>query len=170
MTARFPERPFDDAYLLAYSEEHVFYEFDMFLWSAELRGSGARLIARSPADLARLNSALTEIFVVHLRNVIDFFYPGPGKPWSTDVVAADFCGSGMWQPTTSVTLKDAHQRADKELAHLTTARIPGSPSGKEWDSIGLSAELRTVMRCFVKKALPSRLAPKVAAVISEGSA
>jgi len=120
MSASLPERPFDDAYLLAYSEEHVFYEFDMFLWSARVCGSVARLTAPSPTDAARLNSALIETLVVHLRNVIEFLYSK--KPRPTDVTAADFCESGVWQHRISETLKAARDRADKELAHLTTAR------------------------------------------------
>jgi len=163
MSASLPKRPFREAYLLAYSEEHVFYEFDMFLWSARVCGSVAQLSAPSPADAIPMSSALTENFVVHLRNVIEFLYPK--KPRRTDVTAADFCDSGVWQPTISETLNAARNRADKELAHLTTGRIPGSPRNKKWDCSGLSAELRPVMCCFVKNALGSRLSPKVAAVI-----
>jgi len=165
MGASLPKRPFDDAYLLAYSEEHVLYEFDMLLWSAGLRGSEAHLAAPNPEDAARLNSALIESFVVHLRNVIDFFYPNPRRLRDTDVIAADFCDSGVWQHKVSKTLKEAHKRADKEMAHLTNARIAGGPPSKDWDFSGLSGELGLVMCCFVKKALRSRLSPKVAAVI-----
>jgi hypothetical protein len=156
-------RPFEDADLLAYSAEHVSYEFDMFLWSARVCSSVARISGPSPEDEARLNCALIENFVVHLRNVIEFLYRR--KPRSTDVVAVDFCDSGAWRPTITRVLKAARKRADKELAHLTTARIAGAPPGKEWDFIGLEAELRPVMRCFVKKALPSRLSLKVTEVI-----
>jgi hypothetical protein len=158
-------RRFADAYLLAYSEEHVFYEFEMFLWSAKVCGSGTYLAAGNDTDVANLKHALIESFVVHLRNVIEFFYPGPGKPWPTDVVAADFCDSGVWKPPTSAILEDARKRANTEMAHLTALRIAGAPPGKEWDFAGLQAALRPAMRCFAKKALAPRLSPKVAEVI-----
>ena len=154
-----PTRPYDDAYLQAYSDEHVSYEFDMFLWSARLCASGAQLQAPSPPDATRLNNVLVEGFVVHLRNVIDFLYLE--RPQATDVVAADFCATGAWQPTISETLEAARVRANKEIAHLTTARIAGAPPAKGWDFAGLAAELHPPMRLFVSKALPSRLSPKV---------
>jgi hypothetical protein len=163
MTASLPARPFDDAYLLMYSREHVFHEIDMLFWLARLCGSGTHVTAPSPGDATRLNDAFIECFVVHLRNVIDFLYPR--KPRRTDVVAADFCDSGVWQPTISLILKNARIRADKEMAHLTTARIFGGPPSKGWNFTGLSAELGQAIRCFVKKALPSRLSPKVAAAM-----
>jgi hypothetical protein len=165
MSASLPERPFEDDYLVEYSEEHVLYEFEMFLWLARLRGSGTHLAAGNPIDVANLKHALIESFVVHLRNVIDFFYPNPRTLRSTDVIAADFCDSGKWQHKIPEVLKAARERANKEMAHLTTERIAGAPPGKEWDFIGLQAKLQPVMRCFVKKALRSRLSLKVAEVI-----
>jgi len=162
MTTNAPTRPYDDAYLQAYSEEHVAYEFDMFLWSARLCASGAQLQAPSPSDTIRLSNVLLEGFVIHLRNVIDFFFLE--KPKATDVVAADFCASGVWQPEISGTLDAARVRANKEIAHLSTARIAGAPVSKGWDFAALAAELHPVMRLFVAKALPARLSPKVATV------
>jgi hypothetical protein len=158
-----PKRSFDPAYLLDYSAEHVFYEFDMFLWSAKLCASRPALTATSEAEATRLSNALIEDFVIHLRNVIDFLYPK--SPKDTDVVAADFCPSGGWQPTISGTLDDVRVRANKELAHLTTARIPGNRQSKGWDFTGLSTEILPVMHLFVSKALPARLSPEVEGVL-----
>jgi hypothetical protein len=108
MPSTSPERPFSDAYLIAYSEEHVFYEFDMFLWVAQVCGRGAKLAAPTEADTTRLSNVLIEAFVVHLRNVIDFLYLD--KPKKTDVVAADFFAPGGWEglrPPISATLDSA---------------------------------------------------------------
>lgn len=95
MPSSSPARPFSDAYLVAYSKEHVVYEFDMFLWLAQVCGSGAKLGAPSAADAARLSNVLIESFVVHLRNVIDFLYLD--RPKATDVIAADFFDPGAWR-------------------------------------------------------------------------
>jgi hypothetical protein len=171
-----PARPYSDDFLLAYSREHVYYEFDMFLWAARLLGSGARRGASGPEDEVRLNSALIETFVVHLRNVIEFLYRGTptsdphhpyrGTPRETDVVADDFCPSTTWHPPTICpSLADAHDRADKEISHLTTSRPPGKDPRKRWDFAGLSGALLLTMRLFVHTALPSRLSPNVAAVV-----
>ncbi len=160
MAGKAPERPYDDAYLKAYSDEHVFYEFDMFLWSSRLNASGGPIVAPSADDATRFTSALIEVFVVHLRNVIDFLYLE--RPQPTDVVAADFCAVGEWQAKIPSSLETARTRANKEIAHLTSARIAGSPPGKGWDFAGLSAQLQPVIRLFAIKALPSRLSPRVA--------
>jgi hypothetical protein len=66
-------RPFSDSYLLAYSDEHVFYEIDHFFWLAELWGSSSfALSAPSAADIARLKNVL---IVEASANIIVFLYP-----------------------------------------------------------------------------------------------
>jgi hypothetical protein len=166
MPSSSPARPFSDAYLVAYSEEHVVYEFGMFLWLAQVCGSGAKLGAPSAADGTRLSNVLIESFVVHLRNVIDFLYLD--RPKATDVVAADFFDPGAWErlrPAISGTLETARVRANKEMAHLTTDRIAGSPPEKAWDFSSLATEIRLLMRLVARNALAARLSPRVSAVI-----
>jgi hypothetical protein len=166
MPSSSPARPFSDAYLVAYSEEHVVYEFDMFLWLAHVCGSGAKLGAHSTEDAVRLGNALIESFVAHLRNVINFLYPESLE--GTDVVAADFFAPGVWKrlrPKISGTLKTARVRANKEMAHLTTARITGSPPEKAWDYSKLATEIRPLMRLVARNASAGRLSPRVSAVI-----
>jgi hypothetical protein len=152
---------------LAYSDEHVAYEIDMFFWLAEVCGSPSlRLGAASAADTTRLNNVLIEGFVVHLRNVIDFLYLEKPKP--TDVVAADFLPTGVWdslRPAICSSLEAARTRANKEIAHLTTDRIAGSPPAKAWDFQGLANELRPLLHLLSANAPSSRLSPKVAAAI-----
>ena len=159
MSATLPRRPYGDDYLLAYSAEHVWYEFDMFLGLATLLAAPRDLVAPSAEDARRVSNGLIESFVIHFRNVMDFFYLE--RPHPTDVVASDFFARGGWQPTISASLKAAGVRADKEIAHLTTSRISGTPSGKGWDVTGLANELRPVMVQFVTTALPSRLSANV---------
>ena len=108
---------------------------------------------------------MIEGFAIHLRNVIDFLYT---KPYPTDVVAADFLPVGEWEqirPAITNSLEVARIRANKEIAHLTTDRIPGTPPEKQWDCSGLVTEIRPILQLFLSKALPVRLGPKVALAI-----
>jgi len=162
-----PERPFSDAYLMSYSEEHVFYEFDMFLWLAQVCGRGTTLAAPSQADTARLSNVLIEAFVVHLRNVIDFLYLE--KPKKTDVIAADFFAPGAWErlhPLISAALESARVRANKEIAHLTTDRFTSSPPAKAWDFTALAAELRPLTQRMATNAIAERLSPRVSSILT----
>lgn len=159
-------RPYGDDFLLTYSAEHVAYEFDMFLWIAGLGSVRSSLFAPDERAAAYLQNLLLEGFVLHLRSIVEFFFPGNPKP--DDVVAADFCADAVWQPKLPGVLKEARIRANKELAHLTSKRKPGVGASKGWDLVRLSEELQAVMRLFVEQALPSRLAPVVAKVVAEG--
>lgn len=161
-TATQISRPYTDAYLLEYSHEHVFYEVDMFMWLAQVCGGGAKIGAASPADTTRVSNVLIESFVVHLRNVVDFLFLD--EPQRTDIVAADFCADGAWhsvRPAISPVLKKARIRAHKEIAHLTSDRLPGSSPEKQWKFRELAAEVQPILRLFSKIALDGRLSDRV---------
>ncbi len=104
-------------------------------------------------------SALIESFGVHLRNLIHFFYrEGRGD----DVTAQDFLDAGAaWKPTEPAALTNAHRRANKELSHLTRARISGSPPEKAWDTAALLKEIDTVAKEFAARAATTKLHPDV---------
>jgi hypothetical protein len=73
--------PLSDPELLDYSKEHVVYELWMF------RAVGQALI--TPLQMSQpLRNALIESFAIHLRNLIDFFYPAQIQ--ADDVFAAEF--------------------------------------------------------------------------------
>jgi hypothetical protein len=148
-----------DSDLQLYAEEHVFYEIDMLFATANLIASGA--------PHTKMKSAFTESFVLHLRNLISFFYSKPTKP--TDVVASYFFAkTGEWEsqrPPKSAKIELALQRAHKELAHLTTKRIAGSSAAKEWRVDDLINELSPTIEKFVAAACPTRLKPATAANI-----
>jgi hypothetical protein len=157
-------RPFCDAYLLEYSGEHVRYEFDMFIWLGAICGnSSVQVGAPTQPDALRLKNVLIEAFAVHLRNVIDFLYID--SPQATDVIAADFLNPGEWsrlRPAMSPHLSRARVRANKEIAHLTTERLAGSPPEKAWDFSAMLSDVAPLLRLFIESALPSRLAPGLA--------
>jgi hypothetical protein len=137
-----------DADLSAYSGEHLLYELQYFKLTAE------SLAGENPGHM---RSILIESFVIHLRNLIDFFFT-PGKK-DDDVVATDFCPG--WNDPISTTLKVARERANKELSHLTLGRKKGLDPTKPWDVAGLFREVSDVAKRFARQASPTKLNPEV---------
>ena len=160
-------RPYSEAYLLAYSAEHVAYEVDMFFGLAEILSSPTRSISASSADGVRIvNNSLVESFGIHLRNMIDFLYLDNPRP--SDVVAADFCISGQWEdlrPAISQILDITRVRANKELAHLSTDRIAGTDPAKGWAFTALANEIRPIIQLFTRNARATALSPNVAKAV-----
>jgi len=137
-----------DSELMAYSEDHLRYELEYLWFSAK----ELRLAARG----SDLTSVFIDCFVMHLRNLIDFFCtPAGAEKWDDDVIAPDFCPG--WQQELSATLKDAKNRANKALTHLTLGRI----KGQVWDTQGLFKEINDIALRFVSEASPSKLSPEV---------
>jgi hypothetical protein len=153
-----------DPEALAYSQEHVYYEIEMLFLIGQLLDRASA--PTSPREQVVFN-ALVQSFAIHLRNLIMFLYPD--RVYPTDVLATDFVADlGAWQrnlPAISGTLKDAKTRAHKEVAHLSTERIAGTPPDKAWDGPGLIAEIKALLDNFVQHASPNRLAPKIAAFL-----
>ncbi len=138
-----------DAELIAYSGEHLLYELQLLLVT---KRELARLDKPSP-----MASVLIESFVIHLRNLIDFFYYSRVK--EDDVIASDFCPG--WNETISSTLKAAKERANKEVNHLTLERKSGFDSNKPWNVAGLFQEVSAVATTFAGRASPAKLSPEV---------
>ena len=139
-----------DQQLLDYSGEHLLHELSM-LWEL------AEDLPQKKASTE--TSALVESFGIHLRNLIDFFYREGRRD---DVTAQDFLdATTTWRPKEPLSLTKAHERANKELSHLTQARISGNPPEKAWDTYGLLNEIAAVAGEFAAKASQKKLHPKV---------
>ena len=108
-------------------------------------------------------NACVEGFMVHLRNLIGLMWPT--KIHDTDVVAEDFCVTGAWKRPINQTLSDARTRVHKELAHLTSERISGTPQRKQWPYKPITAAVADGLRDFTATALASRLSPRVTTAI-----
>ncbi len=158
-------RLLSDSELLAYSHEHLRYELWMFLRLGDL------LPARYPENEQEklVNNALIEAFVVHLRNLIAFLYPD--KVASLDIIAEDFFSDpDSWElirPQISRSLVEARDRAHREIAHLTTARVSGRTAKKVWPFSALIAELKVLMKLFVEHASSERLHPSVKELLAK---
>jgi hypothetical protein len=153
------KNPFvDDKELLAYSDEHLLYEIEMFRWLA------SELPGKKESNEC---SAFLESFALHMRNLIDFFYT---EPFDDDVVAEYFYDDpSKWgratRPTPPVLLA-AKKRADKEVRHLTKTRLHVAPTDKGWRTGNLYSEIQKVAQLFAAGASQKKLSPKVIAFIN----
>jgi hypothetical protein len=109
--------PLSDRELLDYSREHVIYELWMFRSVAQA--------LTSPVQISQaLRNALIESSAIHLRNLIDFLYPGQIQ--ADDVVAAEFFDNpSEWETVSMISAKLSSARiwAHQEVSHLTRKRI-----------------------------------------------
>jgi len=123
----------------------------------------ARSQAPPPSAADVLHNATLESFVLHLRNLLDFFYSAPTH--DTDVKAAMFYDTGQLPldfPPKSAMLQEAHSRAHKEMSHITTERHwEGSPE-KEWKFHLLMMEIKPALEKFTQTASATRLHPEFA--------
>jgi hypothetical protein len=163
-----PASPLDDSALLAYSAEHLIYE----LWMLDRLNNWPSSLQVHPAEAQIIINALIESWVVHLRNLLDFLYPTFCK--ADDVVAAHFFPTEesylACVGEISEKLKDARDRAHKEIAHLTIKRKAGAPKGKEWDRPDLTNDVLVLMKRFAQEASPTRLHESVRQVLGVTSA
>ena len=119
---------------------HLRYEFQMLLATARLLQTRGL-----PSDHAY---ALLESWVLHVRNLIDFFYT-PKK--MDDVVMVEF--SSGWKgirefPKITTELARARDRANKEMAHLTYSRIGKSDADRQWAVGPITSQLIERMKAF----------------------
>jgi hypothetical protein len=121
-----------------------------------------------------LHNSVVEAFAGHLRNLLMFLYPDVYPPRPDDVLAHHFLAGpsprDRWlkvRPRLSPQLRRAKDRADKEIAHLTSKRIAGSRAAKDWRFVELGSELRSLIEIFVREADPARLGSSVAWIVRE---
>lgn len=134
------------------ASNHLHYEFFML-------NSVARALASGIAAQGWLGNALLESFVIHFRALHGFFYP-PNTAKKDDVIADDYFDDDAWQklrPELSEGIIRAKKRADKEVAHLTYARLDVTPALKPWVFIEIANEMNKVMDAFLNNVTGNRL-------------
>jgi hypothetical protein len=130
---------------------HLAYELSMLWASAKAMGQAV------PA----VNYCVVEAFALHARNVTDFFYCD--TPQKDDVVAAHFFSDpAEWpkvRPAMPALLEEARRRANKEVSHLTYARLLVAPDARAWPTREIIAALDPALRAFCERAdlLPERV-------------
>lgn len=146
--------PRDPKALRAMARHHVVYEINMLMEMARgLRGE--------PISPAALQNALLESFLVHYRNLRDFFYPELCTGDRRDAASArDFVANlarwrrrkGDWQDATG----DERQRLNRQIAHLSWSRLKYSP--RTWPTIRMTRRMAHLIRMFLEE-LPSSREP-----------
>jgi hypothetical protein len=102
-----------------------------------------------------MHDALLESWVVHLRNLINFFCRPRDRD---DVIAEDFFDNpSAWSQSESGTLKNARVRADKELSHITEKRKDAGEKDRDWDVAGLFQEIEKIAKQFASQASEAKL-------------
>jgi hypothetical protein len=138
--------------------EHPFYEMEMLAFAADA------VLENSPNLSRQIHFALVESFVTHARALLHFFYDKQ-KRYPTDLLATDFVADPKaWRArhrTPPAALAAFKIRADKEVAHVTTARVVGIPPSKVWPVTDIRAALTPAMQEFVRdvEATASNAAP-----------
>jgi hypothetical protein len=137
-----------DDELKEYSGIHVHYELRM-LWEA------AQALTSGRHD-GPIHNALIESFAIHLRNLTEFFYDKPTKGY---VRAQHFLDDPKaWQANHRMTptLRQARDKANDEVSHLTEGRKPpGQQQG--WNILTLVKEIQAVAKLFAAQASPAKL-------------
>lgn len=152
------QNPFSPEYLRKYSSQHLLYEVEMFFHLGHLLMVG-QFIAHDPNLTSVLHNGIIEAFILHLRNILDFFYTRPRK---SDVGATMFYDSGERPetfPAKSALLNEAHRRAHKEMSHLTTERHWEGDPKKVWQFAKLMQDVRPLLKAFLETASATRLDP-----------
>lgn len=104
---------------------------------------------------------LVETFAIHFRNLVGFLWPP--APHSKDVYATHFAQShpSQWTGPTVPKPTELVNRASREVAHLTTYRLSGKPSIKDWDFADCIERLLPALEEFVQRADPAKVPTKL---------
>ena len=131
---------------------HVLYERRMWNWAAQqLNEKVEGPVGRGPSPE---RNALIECYLLHLRNLIEFFR-SPGQ-WEDDVVATDYLSEwSVGQHESALT--SAWEGLNKRLNHITTARADAA----SWSHVQRSWQTAYDVVVELWQAFEERLDPKV---------
>ena len=108
------------------------------------------------------NNAHIESFTIHVRQLIDFFWPE--HPRGTDAPAAAYFDPGEWEKLAlerpEILSEAIRKKIGWGVAHLTYDRAWARPEEKPWDVVGLARALAPVIVCFVDNVDHSKLDPR----------
>ncbi len=154
-----------DAYLRSYSAEHLRFALEAFFAIGQRLRDDRNPLGGTIETWADLMARIGT-FGILLRLLVDFFFPRRRRP--DDVFAEEFFTTGAWwgaRGKLPQALRQARERVDKELAHLTVGWISGRPDSKIWDTAPLLDAMLVLVRRFVDGASPERLDQSVAILV-----
>lgn len=133
-------------YTLRKATEHLYYEAWMFYQTL--------VLLRQSRQQIEVN-ILLDVFVVHTRNLFDFFYPKKhSKP--DDMVVTDYLPKLKvfnMDKTKKNDLLFVVRKADKQVAHLTYARNRYNQKTKSWSFVDIGRKMHKTLSAF-HNALP----------------
>ena len=134
---------------------HVVYEMKMFSFTA-----GALMDGSVPPENWRYN-AMLESWVLHLRNLLEFFYHRGKDPKIVRV--DDFFGRTPNPELEPEILKGLLGRANVEISHLSYGRSVS----RDWDVKGVSDVMETNIRLFIETVPERHMHPGFRSEIEE---
>lgn len=140
------------------ASNHLAYELNMLFFLRPELSEAMRGGVRSITD-TYLTNAILESFLVHVRNIIDFFYNL--SPRGDDVIAGDFISN--WRelsPPITALLSETKERSNKHLVHLTYARIDLEES-EEWQFEKIEKDIKKVLKEFFENVSEEHLNSKI---------
>ncbi len=131
------------------ASQHVKYELDML-------AATTSFLSKGPGGTDQVTwNAYLESFLLHLRNLIDFYYLS-GEP-KDYILAEHYVGNvtqwGVDRPKMTPLLKDAQKRVNNFANHLTYKRLVWD---KKWSFADISAHLEKLRSCFIRHLPPNR--------------
>ncbi|MFA6475791.1 MAG: hypothetical protein WCV68_00070 [Candidatus Paceibacterota bacterium] len=125
-------------------DEHLNYEIEMF------RETCKQL--NFPQQRFEMN-LLLESLSAHTRTLIEFFYDDKDEKYPNDLVAQDLLPNTInWKterPQITELLKEARNKADKQVAHLSLWRIKIERDNKKaWNWNDVSKDMEKVVKKF----------------------
>lgn len=142
-------------HLLAFSGEHLYYEFNMFFGLSKLLGKGV--------NDQYVYSALLESFIIHTCLILDFFYKPPRKADDASVVhfIDDIKKWKKLRPSYDKYFRKFHRRRSREVVHLSYKRLEVEKSEKLWNIAKVVPSVCQLFSAFLETANPELLHPNV---------
>lgn len=133
------------------ARRHLVYEIKMLRETASaLRGKGI-----GPRSF---RNAMLETFLVHYRNLFDFFYADTRRELAHDVSAADYVPDPkQWKERRPRIGREAtgnRERVNAQLAHLTYRRLKYKQ--RNWSDRRMARQIEELLEAFVAQLPPSR--------------
>jgi hypothetical protein len=141
----------DELQLSEMARRHLAYELKMLReTSAALRGKGI-----GPRSF---RNAMLETFLVHYRNLLDFFYADQRRSLSHDVRASDFVADAKrWKarrPRLDKESSSYRERVNAQLAHLTYRRLKYNE--RNWPDRRMLQQIEALLATFAEQLPPRR--------------
>ncbi len=126
---------------------HFLYECEMLVVALEVVTSefSKEMLNRKKESVA------LEIFLLHARSLLEFFYYPPTKPERP--CAQHFLKEGIvWKdivPLKTANIKKLEKQVNEDMSHLSYSRIAKQDEDRRWDILSLFKDLFKIIKVFL---------------------